>query len=513
MLEEVHADGLQELDTAQIVRSFVNAYERHDFTGARHIFNVHSLMVWFGIRAELLGHMLDEIVAADPSVQDVTSGFKVFLASTSEQRYFSPEVFATMRNPADPGSLIMRFGYLLDLRLRGHAREALDLFEVLRGELATFQPFIDRRNSWPQFLALQQGVTATIAGDFSRALQHFTECLARPLTPGLEVIHRNALVRSALIEASFGDSKLARMFLDRAALIRRSNSWAEDSIDASAALAHALLEPNTTLAARALATLDLAELGEMWPFYVFAVYVIHDRSGAHVRLNSSLTGLSSLPFPRINGEGFAGSVFNLALGCHKLYSNSMPEARELLDRADQSHFLTQLSLALYEIWAGDPREAIHLTNAVREDTLMLRRAELWRISLAAKAYVITGDTQSAVNTLRELESLIAPVRQREINFFTADVSLIGAEHFDWWPTREPDFSAYFERLPERQEQLTERELEVLRLLASGLSRPALARKLFISLNTLKTQLRTIYRKLGASSKAEALQRASSRGLL
>jgi LuxR family maltose regulon positive regulatory protein len=57
------------------------------------------------------------------------------------------------------------------------------------------------------------------------------------------------------------------------------------------------------------------------------------------------------------------------------------------------------------------------------------------------------------------------------------------------------------------------ELAVLRGLAAGLSRRAIGEQLFISLNTVKTHTRELYRKLGVRSQAEAVARAEALGLL
>ena len=62
-------------------------------------------------------------------------------------------------------------------------------------------------------------------------------------------------------------------------------------------------------------------------------------------------------------------------------------------------------------------------------------------------------------------------------------------------------------------QLSERELEVLRLLGSSLSGPELARQLYVSLNTLRTHTRHIFEKLQVNSRAEAVRRAREHGLL
>ncbi len=63
------------------------------------------------------------------------------------------------------------------------------------------------------------------------------------------------------------------------------------------------------------------------------------------------------------------------------------------------------------------------------------------------------------------------------------------------------------------EPLSERELEVLRLLASDLDGPEIAAALFVSLNTMRTHTRNIYAKLGVSSRRAAVTRAAELRLL
>ncbi|WP_427173227.1 LuxR C-terminal-related transcriptional regulator [Arthrobacter sp. 92] len=61
-------------------------------------------------------------------------------------------------------------------------------------------------------------------------------------------------------------------------------------------------------------------------------------------------------------------------------------------------------------------------------------------------------------------------------------------------------------------KLGERELEVLQLLAAGQRNRAIGANLHISENTVKFHLRNIYRKVGASSRAEAIAMAHSNGV-
>jgi LuxR family maltose regulon positive regulatory protein len=63
------------------------------------------------------------------------------------------------------------------------------------------------------------------------------------------------------------------------------------------------------------------------------------------------------------------------------------------------------------------------------------------------------------------------------------------------------------------ESLTTAELRVLRFLPTYLSFREMGSRLFVSPNTVKTQAQAIYRKLDASSRAQAVARARELGLL
>jgi DNA-binding NarL/FixJ family response regulator len=61
--------------------------------------------------------------------------------------------------------------------------------------------------------------------------------------------------------------------------------------------------------------------------------------------------------------------------------------------------------------------------------------------------------------------------------------------------------------------LPEREAEILTLVAEGLTNPQIAHELYLSSRTVGRHLRSIYRKLGVSSRAAATREAFERGLV
>jgi LuxR family maltose regulon positive regulatory protein len=61
--------------------------------------------------------------------------------------------------------------------------------------------------------------------------------------------------------------------------------------------------------------------------------------------------------------------------------------------------------------------------------------------------------------------------------------------------------------------LTSAELRLLPYLATHLTFPEIGNRLFLSRNTVKTEAVSIYRKFGASSRSEAIERAIEVGLI
>ncbi|MCU0485946.1 MAG: LuxR C-terminal-related transcriptional regulator [Anaerolineales bacterium] len=94
-----------------------------------------------------------------------------------------------------------------------------------------------------------------------------------------------------------------------------------------------------------------------------------------------------------------------------------------------------------------------------------------------------------------------------ISAFGASSSPVTIERPPSAGTRQPDPGAGL------VEPLSERELQVLRLLDSPLTSEDIGRELFVSANTVRTHIRNIYGKLGVHGRLEAIQRARELKLL
>jgi DNA-binding NarL/FixJ family response regulator len=105
-----------------------------------------------------------------------------------------------------------------------------------------------------------------------------------------------------------------------------------------------------------------------------------------------------------------------------------------------------------------------------------------------------------------VEELVAAVRAVHEGLLVGAPALLGP----WLPRLLVDETPDAEPLLER---LTERELQVLQLLAQGLANKQIALALSISDHTVKFHVASIYGKLGAANRTEAVRMGVQRGLV
>lgn len=183
------------------------------------------------------------------------------------------------------------------------------------------------------------------------------------------------------------------------------------------------------------------------------------------------------------------------------------EALRLAAASPQFHVpaMAYLALARLQHAAGRPREALQaLADADRFAVLGHEPLQCISINaLRARAWHLLGQTDDARAQLRAAQRTLAEQPDPGI---AADDVYAAANELRFAP-RNPD-GAGFPLQP-----LTARELTLLGLLDSDLTRQQLAAQLYVSLATIKTHLHSIARKLGVSDRRAIVTRARQLSLL
>ncbi len=174
--------------------------------------------------------------------------------------------------------------------------------------------------------------------------------------------------------------------------------------------------------------------------------------------------------------------------------------------------------------AADGAEAVRLILEQRPDVVLLdlRLPQLSGIEVMRRVRSQAPNTRFLVLTTYDTDEYIAPALAAGAQgYLLKDAEpdeLARAIHalMQGGAALEPSVAArVLGRMAadESGEGLSDRELEVLRLLPSGASNKAIANQLGLSENTVKSHISHIFAKLGVQSRAEAVSEAIRRGLL
>jgi LuxR family transcriptional regulator, maltose regulon positive regulatory protein len=174
----------------------------------------------------------------------------------------------------------------------------------------------------------------------------------------------------------------------------------------------------------------------------------------------------------------------------------------------EEYWMGSLSLAVAGQLAAGAGDLEHASERLERAVVLARRGaarpeHIYALAALAPVQATMGEADAAGETLR-----------------AARQALKGSPSPGLFPHLLNDVdrrlrgrSAADTRAPGEVEELSAREMAVLRLLGSELSIAAIGDELYISRNTVKTPVRGIYRKLDADTRAAAVARARELGLL
>ena len=492
------------------------AYGTGDYARAVELLEQQVLHAWYGFTPDRFAEMVTTLAGSGVPQREILQGLARFVRLEQGPAAGSDSVMAALHElPEGTAGLAPLAVATFSLRLQGHPVRALRASRALRERTASLQPLFDTSGGWGLFGALQHGITAMLAGRFSPALENFEQARFHVVIPALSFLSRDALVKAAVLHAAYGDARQAQALLVESAGVARTESWVEAVVDATAAIAQALLaEEGPEAALRELDGVPLHTVGEMWPFYLLAAHRAQTDAGNPSEAERRLDFFAGLPLPRNEGEGLTGSVLPCLQTLGATARREFTDARASIARSDPSLTITREIQAILDLASGRPREALVGLSGLQEQTRALRKLELWRLSLLAEAHRALGEYDDCRDVLKYARDALGGLRTEDMLAFSSELQRFAEEQgISGWPAAPEGASRFLDQFSNHGGVLSARELDVLRDLARGLTREEIAKAQFISINTLKAHLRSAYRKLGVNSRAAAVLEAERCGLL
>ncbi|WP_129784006.1 helix-turn-helix transcriptional regulator [Promicromonospora panici] len=464
----------------------------------------------------MLAHQRQHHATGDPGSRKILK----FL-STHGQRYAATLDSFTSSDLVSAGTMAvistrLRGAYIESERIGAWVDEQLSL-QIGSHSLPWARANLAAKPGW---LSMQRGLTATLAGNLDSAIglyhRAYTEAGPAPLA---HYAGANAVANLAMLAAYRGHLDLSRRWIAMFDSMGEIPGWIEDLTNVGARIAGALIaieEGDAKHAAR-----QLVEVGpgtqdiELWPFVAYA------QSSYDALFGNPWQGLARLEEVRfMHGEVTSSRG---AITAELLLRS---EARLLL-RAQGGDRVLALAkehpeveaLAQHVAWvhllAGNHHHAIKTAaRALQRGRLSVTDVVSLNLVLAI-AHMREGDdgrARQAFETALQRRSTPAHVRP----FLSArpeDVRRLAADVGVPNPLAAAAVAGRNRPMTVPLTHLTPREQVVLEALNNGHTAHEAADALGVSVSTVRTQIRSIYKKLRVSRRPQALARAQELGLL
>lgn len=408
-------------------------------------------------------------------------------------------------------------------RRRGRFREAMAVVEAAQPLAeACVYPWYGGRSQILPYWYLQAGVTALVAGEPTVSAQFLRNAWTHRARTPYPFVPRAIAGRLALAAALDGDHGAAATWLARAELEHREpDLWvdllAQSNLTAArAATAIDALDPEA--GAHLRSTFHPAQPNEQWPVQLW-IHVRHalsigDTAQARRYLDETVAARSEA----MTRSGLAARIVPLVRADLHLALGQATQALAEIDGAPDLGGAGQVLRARTLLLAGSPESATAAAEQVVQDGTTSTAATTEALLVAAAGLVATGDRPAAVSAARR-----ACARVQEHGSLRS-LTTIPRTSLDQLAPDVPGLVPLLATLDQRGigdlypatvalVSVTGRERDLLRDLDSGLSLTAIAKANFVSVNTTRTHLASLRRKLDARSRAEVVARARLLGLL
>lgn len=412
---------------------------------------------------------------------------------------------------------------LVTRRRVGRFEEAMEIVRAAAplAEASVYPWYGDRGRILP-YWHLQAGITAQVAGDLTAARTSFLTAWTHRARDPYGFVARGTAGKLALVEALRGAYSTSVGWLDEAARAgRRPDLWVDGFVESNLAAVRALhavdgLDPEAELLVRAMP--HPTQRGEQWVVLLW-IHVRHALTrGDTAYARHTLEDTVAAQRRALTRAGLAAAVVPLLWADVHLATGQANRALADLggvpDLAGTGRVLRARTLLL----TGEPGAALAAAETVVQDGTASRRSVTEALLVVAAARHAAGDRPGAVEAARRgvaraaqqnAPRALATVPRTTLDDLAADVPGL-AELLDVVDRR--GISDIYPKSVELV-SVTRRERELLDDLASGLSLPEIAKANFVSVNTTKTHLASLRRKLDARSREAVVLKARLLGLL
>jgi LuxR family transcriptional regulator, maltose regulon positive regulatory protein len=391
------------------------------------------------------------------------------------------------------------------------------------------------------FVLAQLGIVELWTGDLEAAVPHLERARAVAAEDGTEWTAMVAGAYLGMARAFRGEVARALRDAEEALAMSEQRGWARSgpagaaySVLAAIAIQRGRREEAAALVAKASESVDLARDRPLRAVHALNRALLLSDDGEPERA----LGILQAARDELGDWPLLAPLENLMLAEEALLRAAVGErraSRALLERveteaADSAPVANALArLRLLEGDAQAAREVLepHLDrdgDGEAQDGVLSVRAETWLLDAlaldalseheeAADALERSLDIAEPAGLRRLIEThgpLVRPLLHRHMRHGTAHPAIVG-EALDALDRRGPDGLRQATTL--LAEPLSEREQAILRYLPTMMSNQEIAGELFVSVNTVKTHLKAIYRKLDATGRREAVQRGRDLGLM